>query len=94
MNCTGCEHLDRRNGECRELVAKAICGQCLKVYWIKDIRCPRCLLVSTTPVGALERDEEDFFASAYCPLTAAERKRLKEKQTELSQPVLTQMELF
>ena len=94
MNCTGCEHLDRRDGECRELVAKAICVQCLKVYWIRDIRCPRCLLVSTTPVGALKHDGVDFVASAYCPLTAAERKRLTAKQTAMAQPALTQKELF
>ncbi|MEO2034990.1 MAG: hypothetical protein ABGZ35_23155 [Planctomycetaceae bacterium] len=94
MNCTGCQYLDRRNGECRELVAQTICGQCLQVYWIKDIRCPRCLLVSTTPVGALKRDDKDFVASGYCPLTTAERQRLQAKQTALAQPVLTQKELF
>ena len=52
------------------------------------------VLVSTTPVGALERDEVDFIASSYCPLSAAERKRLKAKQSALAQPVLTQKELF
>ena len=93
MNCTGCEHLDRRNGECGELIHMAICGACRKTYSIAEIRCS-CGLVSTKGAGSLQLTDGGHLASAYCPLTTPQRAALERKQNLPVEPVLTQKELF
>jgi hypothetical protein len=94
VNCTGCQHIDRRFGECLELVPHVLCGQCEKLFLINQVCCPRCHIGSTTVVSELERDEADFIRSERCPLTARELDDLKAKQAKVSQPVLTQKEMF
>ena len=94
VNCTQCQHIDRRNGECRELMPQVLCGQCRELFMIRDIRCPRCHIASTTVVAALDRDDEDFIVSKFCPLTRAERGQLRDKQAAALVPVVRQKELF
>ena len=93
VNCTGCEYLDRRNGECTELIYMATCGACLKTYPIAEIRCS-CGLVSTEGAGSLQLTDGGYQASAYCPLTTPQKAALERKQNEPVEPVLTQKELF
>jgi hypothetical protein len=94
VNCTGCQHIDRRNGECLELVPQVLCAQCQRLFLIGDIRCPRCHVASTTVVSVLDRHDGDLVASKYCPLTDGERKRLKAKQNAPKVVPVTQKELF
>jgi hypothetical protein len=91
MHCTKCKHIDRRNGECLELVPYVWCHTCRRRYLINQIRCPRCQLGSQTLVATLERDDVDFIAGSHCPLTDVERAALVKAQNA---PLMGQRELF
>jgi hypothetical protein len=94
VNCTGCQHIDRRFGECLELVPYVLCQQCNRVFLINQVRCSRCDLGSTTVVSGLKRNDVDFIRSERCPLTARELDDLEAKQAKALVPVVTQKELF
>ena len=93
MNCTGCQYLDRRNGECTELIHMAVCGACRGTYPIAEIRCA-CGLVSTKGAGSLQLTDGGYQVSAYCPLTPPQRAALERNQNTPVEPVFTQQELF
>lgn len=93
MNCDTCQNLDRRNGECLGLIHQMICGPCLRVFDCTDIRCS-CGHMSQSPAGPLRMTEDGYQSSAYCPLTATERKALEKQQQAPKQVVRTQKELF
>lgn len=93
MICTGCQHLDRRNGECQQLNWQVVCGQCGDVYPIALIRCGKCSLRSTDIAGTLSKNEDgEFVADEFCPLTEAQRASLVAKQ-DAPEP-MRQGELF
>lgn len=91
--CDGCQHIDRRFLVCSQIKGQMICGQCLQVYPLAEIRCPRCALRSETEAGELRQDGDRILSSAYCPLTKAERERL-DKQQATPEPVKNQGTLF
>jgi formate dehydrogenase maturation protein FdhE len=94
VNCTGCQHIDRRFGECLELVPYVLCEQCNRVFLINQVRCSRCDLGSTTVVSGLEQNDEDFIMSERCPLTDDELEQLTQHQAKAAKPILTQKEMF
>jgi hypothetical protein len=91
MKCTRCRHLDARHGECIKLRGKVICGVCLKVYRLEDIRCPRCHLRSTNEAWKLGRTGGQYDSAAFCPLSKEQRDSLREIQ---GTPIKKQGELF
>ena len=99
--CSGCRHLRMREDppECGELVHRVICGECLKVYDVTDIRCPSCQIVSTNEAGILRRVESGpersaAIRSAYCPLSAKELEKLERLQALPAEAQKQQKSLF
>jgi len=79
MNCAGCEHLDKRYGECLALQHMAVC--CFQAVEIsRGGKCQTCGGYAITPAAPLKIADGGHQASAHCPLTGQERERLEAKQ--------------
>ena len=77
MHCTGCQYLDGRFGECRELNIHVVCRSCGELFAIAQARCPTCDKHSPDVAGILQRDTNgEYITDRRCRLTEAQRASL------------------